>query len=71
MKSAMAIIKKMPLHLGIMIWHTLRGGCMKSVNVALGRHAFDDTMQLDEEDDATYLCMFKMYLDVDMDDEVK
>ena len=71
MYSAMAIIKKMPLHPGIMIWHSLLGACRKWGNVALGRYAFDEAVQLDEGDDAAYLCMFNIYSDADMDDEAK
>ena len=71
MYSAMAIIKKMPLHPGIMIWHSLLGACRKCGNVALGRYAFDEAVQLDEGDDAAYLCMFNIYSDADMDDEAK
>ena len=67
MYSAMAIIKKMPLHPGIMIWHSLLGACRKCGNVALGRYAFDEAVQLDEEDDVAYHCMFNFYSDVDME----
>ena len=67
MNNAMAIIKKMSLHPGIMIWHMLLNACRKWGNVALGRYAFDEAVQLDEEDDVAYLCMFNFYSDVDME----
>ena len=49
----------------------LLSACRKWGNVALGRYAFDEAVQLDEGDDAAYLCMFNIYSDADMDDEAK
>eukprot|EP00250_Pteridium_aquilinum_P005060 c15214_g1_i1 orf=3-767(-) len=51
MDAAMAIIKKMPLHPGMVVWHTVMAACRKWGNVELACHAFEQAVRLDEKDD--------------------
>jgi pentatricopeptide repeat protein len=71
MESAIAIVKKMPLQPSVTIWHTLLGACRKWGDVGLAKYAFDEAVQLDAKDDATYLCMFHIYSVVGMEDEAR
>lgn len=63
------MIKKMPFHPGIIVWHIVLGACKKWGNVELGRHAFDNALRLDEKDASVYVSMFNIYADASMQEE--
>ncbi|KAH7438986.1 hypothetical protein KP509_04G040100 [Ceratopteris richardii] len=63
MNAANIIITEMPLHPGLVEWHTIMAACRKWGNVDLARHGFQHARQLDEMDDNAYLYMFNIYAD--------
>ena len=60
--KAISLIKKMPLHPGIAIWHVILGACQTWGNVELGSLAFQHALQLDIEDASAYVCIRNIYM---------
>lgn len=66
---AIALTKKMPFHPGIVVWHTLQSACQKWGNVELGRLAFEHSIQLDNKDAGSYICMSNIYANAGMGED--
>ena len=68
---AVVMLNKTPFHPSIVMWLTVLAGCRKWGNVELGRHAFQQVIRMDEEDDSAYLCMYNIFVDAGMDGEAQ
>jgi pentatricopeptide repeat protein len=68
LNEAMATIKKMPFHPGIIVWHTVLAACHKWGNVEIGRQAFTHTIRIDDKDASAYICMANIYANAGMKD---
>ena len=61
LEYAIASIEEMPFAPNLVVWHTMIGACGKWGNVKLGRWAFEQSLQLDDNCDAAYVCMANIY----------
>lgn len=59
--KAVTIMENMPLHPGVVMWHTVLGACRQWDDVELGKHAFKHAVHLDEEDAGAFVCMSNIY----------
>jgi pentatricopeptide repeat protein len=59
---AVSVIHKMPNSNHAAAWTTLLGACCKSGNLALGKLAFEQAVELDSKDAASYIAMSNMYV---------
>jgi pentatricopeptide repeat protein len=62
-ETALLMIRRMPLHPGIVAWHAVLGACRKWGDIEIGREAFDHAMGLDESSTAAHLCMINIFSD--------
>ncbi|KAH7296863.1 hypothetical protein KP509_26G041700 [Ceratopteris richardii] len=60
-EKAMAVMRKLPFHEYAPVWNTLMGACQKSVNVMVGKLAFQHALNLDEHDAIPYVYMENIY----------
>ena len=66
--KAIAMIKDIPSHPGIVAWHCLLGACKKWGHLDHGRHAFEEAVRLDGNAGATYVCMSNIYVNTIVDE---
>ena len=59
--EATEVIKKLPFSDDLTVWHTLLDICQNSGNVALGKLAFENALQLDVKDPLAYIFMSNIY----------
>ena len=59
--KAIMLIKVMPFSPNLLVWNTMLGACWKLGDLQLGRLVFEYTLQFDEDDGATYVCMSNIY----------
>lgn len=69
--TAIAMMKKAPVHPSITMWRTVLGACRKWGDVEIGREAFKQALQLEENEAGTYLCMYNVYADAGMQENAK
>jgi pentatricopeptide repeat protein len=62
-ESALEMVKDMPLHPDIGIWHCLLDACTKWGSSELGKITFGKAMQLDDKDAVSYLRLSRVYSD--------
>ncbi|KAH7432875.1 hypothetical protein KP509_07G044100 [Ceratopteris richardii] len=51
----------MPFHPNLTVWHCILAACQRWGNVELGNFAFENAIQLDDEDAAAYILMSNIY----------
>ena len=61
LEKAITMVKKMPSSPDLVVWHTILGACQKCGNVKFGERAFEEAMQLDDNDSAAYAMMSQIY----------
>ena len=54
-------MKKLPLCLDSVVWHTILSSCRKVGNVQLGEQAFEQAICVDKNDAAAYVLMSHIY----------
>ena len=59
--KAIAMLDNVPSRLNSSFWHTILGACQKCGNVKFGERAFEEAMQLDDNDSAAYAMMSQIY----------
>jgi pentatricopeptide repeat protein len=64
--KTLIVINEMPHQADVAVWRIVLGACQKWGNVELGRWAFENAVQLDDEEAAAYVCMCNIYLDAGM-----
>lgn len=64
-----AAIEKLPLQPDIAIWHTVLGACQRRGLVELGRLAFEQAVQLDNNDVAAYISFSNICADAGQNEE--
>jgi hypothetical protein len=57
---AVLTIANMPFHPCIVIWRTVLASCQRSGHVDFAMHAFHHSMELDENDPASYIYMLNV-----------
>eukprot|EP01018_Ginkgo_biloba_P010381 Gb_31374 [translate_table: standard] len=59
--EAVRIINKMAFEPGALVWRTLLGACRIHGNIDLAKHAAECLLELEPEDDATYVLLSNVY----------
>eukprot|EP01018_Ginkgo_biloba_P030868 Gb_12240 [translate_table: standard] len=61
LEEAENFIKNMPFEAGALVWRNLLGACRIHCNVELGKRIAERILELEPEDDATYVLLSNMY----------
>lgn len=68
--KAMEMMMRLPFHPNSVMLLIVLGACRKWGNMELGLRAFEQAMQVDEREAAAYLCLFNIYADADIQEDV-
>ena len=59
--EALGMMKEMPFHADLTLWHILLGASKKWGDEKIGRFAFENAIQMNKNDDVAYACMSYIY----------
>ncbi|CAA3022030.1 pentatricopeptide repeat-containing At5g13230, mitochondrial [Olea europaea subsp. europaea] len=61
LERAVKLIKEIPLEPSVMVWRSLVGACVVHNNVELGRIAAERVLEMEPQDEATYVLLSNIY----------
>ncbi|KAH7430189.1 hypothetical protein KP509_09G087400 [Ceratopteris richardii] len=66
---AFVAVIAMPFHPTLVAWLTILAACRKWGNIDCGKHAFEQIISLNANNASSFLCMFNLYANADLQEE--